>query len=273
MTKKRILDVTTVKKRDNMLPYTNLATAGAPSTTYSAAPAVLAPSLSTNPLENSPYAFLWCATARDLDDSGGNPNLRINEAQRTSTTPYMKGLKERIEIQLTSGLPWQWRRICFTYKGVLPGSLTTTTYAPYTETSNGWQRVVNTVPGDRNGGAAYAMYELIFAGQNASDWLDPMVAKTDQTRISVKYDKTRTLAAGNERGMVRKYDLYHPMNKTLAYNDDERGSTTTSATLSVDSKVGMGDYYVLDLIRNRYGAASSDVMIFSPHATLYWHEK
>ncbi|WGD01153.1 MAG: capsid protein [Genomoviridae sp.] len=105
MTKKRILDVTTVKKRDNMLPYTNLATAGAPSTTYSAAPAVLAPSLSTNPLENSPYAFLWCATARDLDDSGGNPNLRINEAQRTSTTPYMKGLKERIEIQLTSAPP------------------------------------------------------------------------------------------------------------------------------------------------------------------------
>jgi len=100
-----------------------------------------------------------------------------------------------------------------------------------------------------------------------------MIAKTDQSRVSVKYDVTRTIASGNDRGIVRKYKLYHPMNKNLVYNDDEVGGRTTSSNYSVDSKLGMGDFWVVDLIRSRYGAASSDVMIFSPQATLYWHER
>lgn len=271
-TKKAVLDVTTVKKRDNMLPRSNLTTAGA-TTTYQVGPAILAGNTSATTTDNHPTALLWCATARDLTNNAGNANLRVNEAARTSSTPYMVGLRDDIEIQTSSGLPWQWRRICFTYKGTLPGSGVTTTFKPYEETSIGYTRLLNPVGGNRNGGPAYDLYFTIFAGQNTSDWFDPMVAKLDRTRISVKYDKTRTIAAGNESGMIRKYHHYHPMNHTLAYDDDESGENMSTSYLSVDSKIGMGDYYVLDLVRSRYGAATSDLMTFGPSTTLYWHEK
>jgi len=273
MSKKRILDVTTVKKRDNMLPYTNLTNASQGGTTYLAAPAVINGQTSSDPNVNSPVCLLWCATARDLDDTAGNINVRVNETARTSVTPYMVGLREKVEIQLSSGLPWQWRRICFTYKGPLGGADSSSSFQPYTESTAGYRRTVNSVQGDRNAGQQYSLYEILFAGQNASDWLDPMIAKTDQTRVTVKYDRTRTIASGNDRGMVRKFNMYHPMGATLAYNDDERGGNMASSPYSVESKVGMGDYWVVDLIRSRFGAATTDQMIFSPSATLYWHEK
>lgn len=272
MSKKRILDITTVKKRDNMACYSNMGSAG-PSTTFAIQPAYIRPNTSSDPLQNHPTVMLWNATARDLTNSAGNINIRAVESARTSTTPYMVGLRETVEIQASSGMPWQWRRICFTYKGILPGSTPTTTYVPYRETSSGFVRVASQLSGDRNSGATYDLFYLIFAGQNASDWTDPMVAKLDHTRISVKYDKVRTLSCGNDDGSIRKYRHWHAMGKTLAYDDDENGENMITNYQSVDSKIGMGDYYVVDLFRSRFGAASTDSLLFNPAATLYWHEK
>ena len=100
-----------------------------------------------------------------------------------------------------------------------------------------------------------------------------MIAKLDATRIHIKYDKTRTLATSNQDGFIRKYKMYHPMNKTIAYDDDENGENMDTSFTSVDSKAGMGDFYVLDLIRSRFSASTSDALVFNPSATLYWHEK
>lgn len=272
MSKKRILDVTTVKKRDNMACYSNMISTG-PGTTFAIQPAFIRPNTSSDPLINHPTVMLWNATARDLTTSSGVISARAVESARTSTTPYMVGLKETVELQASSGMPWQWRRICFTYKGPLPGAAATTTYLPFRETSSGYVRVASQLSGDRNSGATYDLFFLIFAGQNASDWMDPMVAKLDYTRISVKYDKIRTLACGNEDGSIRKYRHWHAMGKTLAYDDDENGENMITNYTSVDSKVGMGDYYVLDLFRSRFGATSADSLLFGPSATLYWHEK
>lgn len=272
MSKKRILDATTVKKRDNMQCYTNMS-APQSTGTYALAPAIVGGQTSVDVNVNHPRVLLWNATARDMTNNAGSPNLRVNESARTSSTPYMVGLRESVEIQSGNGVPWQWRRICFTFKGFLPGSTATSTFTPYRETSSGWARVVNQVAGDRNSGPTYDLFRTIFAGQNATDWNDPMVAKTDQTRISVKYYKTRTLATGNTDGFIRKYNMYHPMGKTLAYDDDENGEVMDSNPLSVDSKQGMGDFYVLDLIRSRFAAGTSDAIVFNPQATLYWHEK
>jgi len=63
------------------------------------------------------------------------------------------------------------------------------------------------------------------------------------------------------------------MNKTLVYNDEERGDTEESAYYSVGSKAGMGDYYVVDIFRPRVGSTTSNQLLFSPNTTLYWHEK
>lgn len=257
-----------------MQSYTNMVSAtAAPTSTFLLQAAIVGGNTSTDVTVNHPKVMLWQPTALDLTNSAGYVQSRAVESARTSTTPFMVGLREVVEIQSGNGLPWQWRRICFTFKGTLPGSTSTATFKPYQETSSGMVRVVNTVSGDRNSGATYDLFRCIFAGQNASDWNDPMVAKLDQTRISVKYDKIRNLATGNEQGFIRKYRHFHAMGQTLAYDDDENGENMDTSYMSVDSKVGMGDYYVLDLVRSRFGAGTTDALVFNPSATLYWHEK
>lgn len=269
MSKKRILNMTSTKKRDTMLGWTNSTgsnqTGG---TTYSSNAAVINGGLS----DTNVACFVWCATARDnTQNSGGTVGTTFNNASRTSSTPYMVGLKESIEIQCNTGMPWQWRRICFTYKGPLfTGS---TSFNIALETSNGWMRVLNQLAGNPGGDPQYSFFVKLFKGQNTSDWVDPMIAKTDNSRVTIKYDKTITLSSGNEDGFIRKYNRYHPMNKTLVYDDDELGGGTNASTYSTEGKAGMGDYYVVDLIRARQGSATSDQLTFRPEATLYWHEK
>lgn len=63
------------------------------------------------------------------------------------------------------------------------------------------------------------------------------------------------------------------MNKNLHYQSDEDGNNQSSSPYSVETKLGLGDYYILDIISAGTGATSSDRMSFDPEATLYWHEK
>jgi len=274
MSRKRILNITTVKKRDNMMPYTNMITPqGTPDGTYVAQAAIIGGQTSGDVNVNHPRCILWRPTGRDVTTNTGTVLPRVVESARTSSTPYMVGLREIVELQSGNGVPWQWRRICFTFKGSLPGSQDTPSFRLQWETNSGWMRAVNQVTGDRNSGAQYELYRYLFAGQNASDWNDPMVAKLDYTRVTVKYDKLRSIGVGNESGFIRRYKHYHPMNATLAYDDDENGQNIEPATYSVQSKVGMGDYYVMDLFRSRFAAGTDAALVFNPSATLYWHEK
>ncbi|QCW23692.1 MAG: capsid protein [Gemycircularvirus mouti6] len=271
MSKKRLLNVVSQKKRDTMLTYTNMTSASqAGGTTYAAdVPAIITGGLSVNQCT----AILWCATARDNTTSNANARgTKFDVATRTSSTPYMIGLKEAIEIQVSTGMPWQWRRICFTAKGTI-GLTYDTTFAVSTETSNGYVRVVNALTGNPGGLQQYALFERIFRGQNTADWNDPMTAKTDNQRVTIKYDKTTSLASGNEDGFIRKYNRWHDMHKTLVYNDDELGGGENVSSFSTQGKGGMGDYYVLDLFRARTGATNSDQLSFRPESTLYWHER
>lgn len=261
--------MTSRKKRDTMLGWTNSTGSNQTgSTSYNSNAAVINGGLP----DTSVACFIWCATARDnTTNSATSLGTVFNQATRTSSTPYMVGLKESIEIQCNTGMPWQWRRICFTYKGPL---LTNgPSFASAIETSNGWMRVLNQLPGTPGSDPQYSFFVKLFKGQNTTDWVDPMIARTDNSRVTVKYDKTITLASGNEDGFIRKYNKYHPMNKTLVYDDDELGGGTSATTFSTEGKAGMGDYYVVDLIRARQGSSSTDQLTFRPEATLYWHER
>lgn len=216
------------------------------------------------------YIFPWVATARDntIGTSSGNV---FNTADRTATTCYMRGLKERIQIQTNTGMPWQWRRICFTMKGDGIYVWNETAYKLAQETSIGWARVVS------NTGTASNLYNymipLLFKGQRDVDWNNPFNAKTDNSRLSIKYDKTVSIRSGNAQGMMREFQRWHPMNRNLVYDDDENGEQKAESTYSVTGKAGMGDYYVVDIIAAGSGSTSSDQMSFNPSATLYWHER
>lgn len=221
---------------------------------------------------NTGATFLWLATARDFT-AGTNQGVNVSlQSARTATTCYMRGLKEQIEIQTSSGLPWQWRRICFTSKGNTFYSVGPNLEL---ETSGGEQRLLyNLNSGSTTDNALLnVIRNIVFRGAYGIDWTTPLNAAVDPTRVTVKYDKTIIVSSGNASGRLKLAKMWHPMNANLVYDDDESGEVMTTQKFSTDARPGMGDYYVLDFIVGGIGGTSSDSMSFSPCSTLYWHEK
>lgn len=264
MTRKRILNVSSRKKHDTMRNYTNLTNVQKGGEVYVAEQTILD--------GNQLYALLWCPTSRTLETGSAGNNATVDDkATRTATEVYMRGLKEKIQIQTSSGAPWQWRRVCFTLKGnALIDSQKTYAYLARL-TGNGYMRVTNSF-GFRDE-TSDQLYQLLFQGQRNIDWHNFFSAKLDTNRVTVKYDKTIIIQSGNASGVMRSYNRWHPMNKTLVYDDDERGGVLDGVAFSVDSKRGMGDYYVCDFIGAGTGSTTSDHLSFDPTATLYWHER
>lgn len=207
--------------------------------------------------------FVWCATARDRVNAG-DPNAT---SLRNSDTCYMRGLKEKILITTASGIAWRWRRICFTVKNIIPpvGTPDSLEVSP-----NGWVRLLANQWATPYG---IGMQSLVFRGAAGLDWTDVFTAKTDNSRATIRYDKTRMITSGNASGTMKSYNMWHAMNKNLVYDNDESGDTETTSTKSTGGKAGMGDYYVMDFFAASSGAVAGDGLSFGPEATLYWHEK
>jgi len=268
MSKKRVLNISSIKKRNGMLSFSNTTNAGA-SRTVAAGPAYINGATQGK--------FLFCPTAMDLDNSSGGPNLKINEANRTSTTCYMRGFAEHLRIQTSSGVPWFHRRICFTTK--TDAFLTSAADTPvqpnpyYTETSIGYSRLMLNLNVNNTPQTITNIETVLFRGAQGQDWVDSLIAPVDTTRVSVKFDKTWTIRSGNANGTVIERKLFHPMNKNLVYDDDESGQAMTTNRFSVDSKAGMGDYYIYDIFTPGESATSTDLIVVVPSSTLYWHER
>lgn len=218
------------------------------------------------------YIFAWCATARSLEASAAGPLAPVAQnSARTAKTCYMRGLKEKIQIQTNNGTPWQWRRVCFTTKSQNIINAEQPNYRISSLTTSGWTRVLNNVSGSP---LASTILDPLFRGRLGGDWQgDQFTAQLDSSRVDIKFDKTRIFQSGNSAGVMRNVQLWHPMNKNLVYNDDEFGGTMEDYYFSTTAKPGMGDYYVIDFIRAGTGATTADLMTFNPSATLYWHEK
>lgn len=266
---KRILNLTSTKKRNTMLSWSNTTNTGASRTNQVGAAIV-------NGSQGG--FFVWNSTAQSLFANGNNGNITINQAERTASSCYMRGLSENIRIQTSSAIPWFHRRICFTTKGLdfivaQSGDTPINPTQNYVDTSTGIERLwlnvnVNNTP---NTQANY--FSQIFKGTINQDWNDLIVAPTDPLRITVKFDKTWIITSGNQNGTVKERKLWHPMNKTLVYDDDEAGAGTVAQYVTVDSKAGMGDYMVVDIIQAGSQGTSTDFMSINANSTLYWHEK
>lgn len=205
---------------------------------------------------------VWCATARD---TGGNANLM---SERHNKTVFMRGLKENITFSTNSARSWRWRRICFTTKGLYQSH--DNTVDSVEASPIGWARLI----ANHNTSALGSIIRMIlFKGTQDRDWQSIFDAKVDTTRVTLKYDRTTILNSGNDVGRYFTRKLWHPMNKNLTYDSDENGEEITPSRYSVQSKEGMGDYYVVDIIQAGSGATASDQIVFNPQATLYWHEK
>lgn len=266
MSKKRILNTTSRKKRNGMLTWSNTTAVGvsrpiAIGNAYVAATNV--------------GVFVFCPTAMHLDGD----SLVRNTAARTASTIYAKGISERIRIQTSSGIPWFHRRVCFTIKGntafntVQTGDTPTVSWAPYVDTTNGMERLMLNEDINNMAVTLGAQYGLLFKGTQGVDWNDTIIAPLDTARVSVKFDKTWTYQSGNANGVVRERKLWHGMNRNLAYDDDESGEGMITAYYSVDSKVGMGDYYIVDFFQAGQGGGSGDLISINMNSTMHWHEK
>lgn len=219
---------------------------------------------------------IFNATAMNLSTNGNTVgNTITQQAARTSTTCYMRGLSEHIRIQTNSGVPWFWRRICFTVKDPLAGISNAPTFVEqnFLDTSNGMERPMQNLKINKSDATINALRGYMFRGTSSSDWDDELIAPLDTTRIGVKYDKMVTIRSGNANGTVLARKLWHPMNKNIVYDDDENGASETSRYGSVLSKEGMGNYFVVDIIVPGLGVGSGDSLAISANSTLYWHEK
>lgn len=226
---------------------------------------------------------LWNATWRPkLTQLGGAQPTVDDDATRTSTRTWMRGLAERIEIQTSGSAAWEWRRITFTFFSnhfylFNDDPLNNGTAVRYNiETNTGVNRALTFFNGGNTNDAALVtqLFAYVFKGAQDTDWRNPMTAKTHSDRVRIKSDHTTLIRSGNDAGIIKKYRKYHPMNRTLIYDEDEVGGVVGDGVLSAAVNASMGDYYVLDIFKPTLAAQETEESLtFAPEATLYWHER
>lgn len=265
MPRKRVLNITSTKKRNGMLSWSNTTSTGAIQNTAIGAAFINAA---------NGGAFLFAPTKQSLVTAGVT-NQIVDASDRTASTCYMKGFSEHIRYQTSSPLPWFWRRICFTVKGSPFTASPTPSQAetPYLDTSNGMERLWLNLQINNSKPLINSISTYLFKGVEGKDWSDVIIAPIDTARVTLRYDRTVTIKSGSSVGTVGEKKLWHGMNKNLVYDDDENGAATEASYSSVSSKAGMGDYYVIDFFSGGAGGGSGDILRIDSNATLYWHEK
>lgn len=265
MTKRAILNATSRKKRDDMLTASNTNASGSASATE------IQP---LNVTGNQPYFGLWAATARSFFGGSTPDNSAVyNLANRTASTCYMRGLSEKIRIQTNTAIPWFWRRICFLTKD--SDFVGTTNVSNFFRSPQGMLRKFENLGIAGQDPYITEMQAILFKGEKNTDWNDLITAKVDTAKCTVKFDQTITIRSGNERGTALTKKYWFPMNANIVYSDDENGPYMSSNFASVQSKPGMGNYIICDIIQPGASGAGSatDIIRLQAEACLYWHEK
>lgn len=267
LSRKRIMEMTSRKKRDNMR-MVNVPVYGGVGQSGSGINLSSAPT--TDPTSNRVNFLLWGSTQRR--PTIPNPSV-FARAERTSTECYMKGLSERVRVVTSGADEWEWRRITFCFRGPGISSIQTPNFI----NTDGVYRLLYNASQDSTGTNASLLqstvYGILFAGVFQRDWDDPMIAGIDKLRVDLKSDRTRFIRSGNQNPVSKIYKNWYPMNKNIFYDDDENGPSENSSSYSVADKRGMGDYYVLDIVRCTNPSSGGAQLFFETDTTLYWHEK
>lgn len=239
MSKRGILNLTSTKKRDE-LAYYNPDSISSKALTITSSGDIF----STN-------VFLFCPTGRE--QTGTNEST-----DRNSSSPFYRGYAETMSFWANNSVAWRWRRIVFATRSLRPNGTVTFT-APL-----GYTRVM--VPyGDSN------TFAILFKGTSPADFTDLMDAKVDNNRAKVMYDKTRILRSGSA-SHAHKFKLWHAMNKTVYYDEDENAASESSSPWSTTGSRGMGDVFIMDMF-SCASASTDNTLTVKPQGTIYWHEK
>lgn len=147
---------------------------------------------------------------------------------RTSQDTYWPGVRENIRWTTGSGMPWQWRRIVFMFKGSDIAGVENNNPSD----SALFRQISGSTDPLRNGGMVrlvtpiptsveLSLVDLVFKGTEGIDWPNPLVAAVDKRRVDVTYDKCRILRSNNDFGNSGKLKLWHPIRGNILYGGDE----------------------------------------------------
>lgn len=270
MTKKRVLNVSSTKKRDTMAARTNTDAVGG---TLPATPNPVRQAGLTLAASSASSITMYMPCARDMDPQ----NTKGVRSARSNTTCYMVGYGENIRVTTNSGVPWMWRRICFTLKGTAlnaRSSETPTIPNPFfREDTQGFTRTMIELSRNANDPQLARISAILFQGAQGVDWTNVITAPVDTTRVTLKHDSKLSIASGNANGVTRVYKRWYPMRKNIVYDDEETGNAENSSYVSTQGKAGMGDYYIADIFQPGVGGGANDLLYIEPTGTIYWHEK
>lgn len=243
---KRILNVSTTKKSDTLL--------GAPQ------PATPLTFFDVNGVQipgqvGDFSVYMWCPTYRQ-----NGATSAYNRRGKTRT--YFRGIKENVELFLPSACPLQWRRI------VVSSPLNVVNTVSY-DTANVFQQGRTQTP---QFSSYFAFLEVIMQGTFGIDYNNHFTAKIDTKRARVMYDKVRTISPKTTKGAIQKFKFWHPVNKSLIYDDEEEGGNINSSPWAVQSP-GNDNVYVIDLFANFNAALTTERARWAVQSTVYWHER
>lgn len=254
-TRRRILNVASLKKQDNQEGAALVS--GTPvSGTLALSPAGL------------PTAVLSSPTARM--QGGNNAGSYNPPALRSNQFCYYRGFTERVKFVTAGASAWEWRRLVVSFKSdplvgpsipfggaYLANSTTGVTYRNISALSN-----INLT------NAA----NVLFKGNQGDDWNNIFTAAPDRQRVKVHSDQYRIITPATTSNNVKQYKFYTPLNKTLAYSDDESGVTEASNWWAAGPTGTLGDVYVLDIFKCA-SDVGSDAANVAFECTAYWHER
>lgn len=254
--RRRILNIASIKKHDNMLCYVRVPEGGA-------TPGPL--------MTGTGFSSLYMPSARLL-----GPTVQ-GESGRARQQVFAVGYKERCQVDILGGGVWKWRRLVFTFKGqsLFDGDVTWT--EPFFNKStdpagSDMTRLIAQPTTDQH----TLIKSILWDGVENVDWSSEFTAKVDTSRITPRYDRTVTFNPRNESGFSRTFRMWHPIRKNIMYDDDENGGVSAAggAYWSTEGKPGLGDVYVYDICYLAVPASTGTAALtFNPEGTFYWHER
>lgn len=273
-TRRRILNVSTTKKRDAML--TARQDAGDTSSTNLV-------QFNVNALGFTPHAFIFSPTMRYRRANAG---ITPSNMTREKDDLYFRGFKENLRFATSDSNDWRWRRIVFMaldwdWSLQDQNDLIETFYPMNNgETeAEGYKRVfmrlepslITPLPTVTER-LQTRVYNLLFRGLRNQDWSNPMTAMTDSRSVRVLYDRTTPIKSSSDAGVQLITKRWHPVNRSLSYNVLEGGKGSVQNP-QVRADIGaQGDMYVLDFFQCVTDDETSNLSIGSD-AIIYWHER
>lgn len=253
ISKRAILNVTSVKKRDKMC----LALVGSDGSVTAKASQVYNIGASTQQL------FISAASYKERINNS-------NEASRNQRQVYLRGIAERVRWETNaSSAPMIVRRMVVsgTPRIDLTTGVTNETTQPTHVVANGIH-FIGLGTGEMNINVA----EVLFAGTFGRDWVDGAVAKIDARRWKIHSDKSYVVKSGNQSEAIMNRRFYDPINRTIQYDDEENGTdVNTSGWAAYSTQGHQQNVYIIYQVYNPSPSLIAPSLTLE--RTLYWHEK